>query len=366
MALRSRTVVLQRAALAAALPLLLAVTATRAQYAENFDALAAPALPANWTTASFGFSWVTTTNAPHSPPNRAEATTLDVVSEAYLDSTLINVGATPHLLRFRHRFQLEADAPAGLVADGGALRGLPGPVGYDGGVLEIAIGPGDYQDIIAAGGEFLANGYTLPITNQSGSLISDRQAWSGTSLGLIVTTIRLPPSALNSTIRLRFRLSADSQNGGGFWAIDTIEIVDECISQDTEPPTIVCAEPFSHPGRTYICDDPRLTIGSMLTSITDNCVGDLVVTQDPPEGTQLPPGSTLITVTATDPAGNVAQCSTTLTVVDPVAGQCGICCGAGFVEAFLVTFGSLAGRRLSRRRYRPVASGPRTGRPRFT
>src|SRR5262245_15013465 len=112
MAFRLRSIVTARAALAAAVPVLLVVTAARPQYAENFDGVVAPALPDSWTTASFGSSWATTTNAPHSPPNRAEATTREVISEAYLDSTLINVGATPHLLRFRHRYQLEADAAA--------------------------------------------------------------------------------------------------------------------------------------------------------------------------------------------------------------------------------------------------------------
>jgi hypothetical protein len=155
MALRSRSVVPQRAVLAAALPLLLAVTAARAQYAEDFDAVEVPALPPSWTTANFGFSWTTTTDTPDSPFNCAAATPLDRVSEAYLDSTLISIGATIHLVRFRQRFDLEA---AGNVARGN-------PLGFDGGVLEIAIGAGNYQDIITAGGEFLAGGYNLPISD---------------------------------------------------------------------------------------------------------------------------------------------------------------------------------------------------------
>jgi hypothetical protein len=228
-------------------------------------------------------------------------------------------------------------------------------LGYDGGVLEIAIGPADYQDIIAAGGEFLDGGYTRIISSQNGSLIGGRPAWTGDSAGYILTRIRLPQSAVNSVFRLRFRLSCDNSNGGGVWAIDTLDVVDECVSQDVEAPVVVCVAPFSAPGRGYICDDPRLPLGNMAATITDNCPNPLTVTQDPPVGTQIPPGTTQVTVTATDLAGNVGQCTTTITVFDPVAGQCGICCGPAYFELLGMTFGSLAYRKLARRRRRSQA-----------
>jgi hypothetical protein len=41
-----------------------------------------------------------------------------------------------------------------------------------------------------------------------------------------------------------------------------------------------------------------------------------------------------------------------LNVINPVAGQCGICCGAGMVETLLVMCISHAGMKLSRRRSR--------------
>src|SRR5262249_2596076 len=182
-----------RAAFGAALTVALAVTAARADIAENFDGVAAPGLPGFWTTASFGLSWVTTTDNPDSPPNCATASTLDHVSEAYLDSPSIDIGATTHLVRFRHRFHLQGEF---------LRRGFF--MGFDGGVLEIAIGGADYQDILAAGGQFLTGEYTGTISTQFGSLIGGRLAWSGDSGGYIATSIRLPPSTLNSTIRLRF------------------------------------------------------------------------------------------------------------------------------------------------------------------
>ena len=347
MALRFQSFVPSRAAFAAALPVLLAFTAARAEFAENFDGVVAPALPASWTTAQFGFTWTTTTTNPDTPPNCATATTLDHVSEAYLDSPLIQVGLTTHLVRFRHRFQLEA----------AAVNGDGDPVGYDGGVLEIAIGGADYQDILTAGGVFLEGGYTRTMSNQSSSLIGGRQAWSGDSGGYIATTIRLPPSTLNSTIRLRFRLSADVTNGGGVWAIDSIDTADECVSQDTAPPSLVCTANTTRPSRYDVCQDNRIRLGDMtgLAMITDNCPNPLVVTQDPPAETLVGPGTTQVTITAVDSAGNVGSCTTTLTVIDPVAGQCGICCGAGMVETLLVMFISHAGMKLSRRRLRSQA-----------
>ena len=348
MAHHFRLAVTRRVALAAALPLLLAVTTARAQFAENFDALTPPALPPSWTTANFGFSWATATDTPASPPNSALAIPLNRVSEAYLDSTLIDVPGTIQLLRFRQRFKLEA---TGVIIRGNVL-------GFDGGVLEVAIGDSDYEDIIATGGEFVAGGYTLPISDQNGSLIADRQAWSGDSNGYISTSIRLPPSTLNSTIRLRFRLSCDAANGGGFWAVDSIDMVDECVSLDTEPPVLVCPEPMTRAVRSLVCDNFRNTAGDIisLATATDNCPNPLVLTQDPPADAPLPLGPTIVTITATDQAGNVSTCTTELTLVDPVAGQCGLClCGTYCVDVFIVTFGSLACQKLSRRRYRRIA-----------
>ena len=361
MARRFRVFFTGRAALVRSLPVALAaalfaqftVTAARAEYAENFDGVVAPALPGSWTTAQFGFTWITTTDTPDTAPNCAAATPLVRVSEAYLDSPLINVGNTIHLVRFRHRFVLES-APAG--------DGVPA-IGYDGGVLEIAIGPADFQDIVTAGGVFVTGGYTLPISNQTGSLIAGRQAWSGDSGGYIATIIRLPASTLNSTIRLRFRLSCDNSVGGGIWAIDTLDAVDDCVSQDTAPPTVVCPPSIFRLTPSDPCSDPRIILGDVtgLATATDNCPNPLVLTQDPPAATRIGPGTSTVTIIATDAAGNVGQCTTTLTVVNPVAGQCGICCGAGMVETLLVMFISHAGIKLSRRRSlrRTTTNAPR-------
>ena len=340
-----RTCVGGRAAMAAALGVLVSVSAVRGDFSENFDGLNPPALPGFWTTASFGLSWATSNQNPDSPPNSARAATQEFLSEGYLDSPSIAINEFTHIVRFRHRFQLEADGGDGLS------RG--NPVGYDGGVLEIAIGGADYQDIIAAGGEFLAGGYNFTISEGFGSLIGGRQAWSGISGDYITTTIRLPASVLNSTIRLRFRLSSDQNNGGGFWSVDSVQVVDECVDQDTQPPVLTCAAVVLIDRCT---DHVYNVIGG--ATVTDNCPNPMVVTQNPPAGTFFeagiwPAAPLQVIVTATDAAGNVSQCTTTLQVGNPLPpGGCGICCGAGMVEGLVVMFGAFAGARWMRRRRR--------------
>jgi hypothetical protein len=56
--------------------------------------------------------------------------------------------------------------------------------GLDGMVLEISINGGSYTDIIAAGGTFVAGGYTHTISTCCGSPIAGRMAWSGVSAGI--------------------------------------------------------------------------------------------------------------------------------------------------------------------------------------
>jgi subtilisin-like proprotein convertase family protein len=81
---------------------------------------------------------------------------------------------------------------------------------------------------------------------------------------------------------------------------------------DTEPPVITC------PPSQTACATP----GSMGTVVnyptpvpSDNCPGATVACV-PPSGSTLPPGTTTVTCTATDAAGNTASCSFTIDVFD--------------------------------------------------
>lgn len=85
-------------------------------------------------------------------------------------------------------------------------------------VLEISINGQPFQDIVDAGGSFVTGGYNKVISNQFGSPLSGRAAWSGLSGGTvavpayITTTVNLPASANGQIVKLRWLVASD--NGG--------------------------------------------------------------------------------------------------------------------------------------------------------
>ena len=90
---------------------------------------------------------------------------------------------------------------------------------------------------------------------------------------------------------------------------------------DVTPPDIDC------PGNMIVESDANQCGANNVTfniDATDACSGPVIVTTDPPSGSNFPIGPTVVTVTATDQAGNVAHCMFTLTVVDntPPTIQC--------------------------------------------
>src|ERR1043165_2362062 len=114
-----------------------------ASFSENFDGVVAPALPAGWTTSRSGAGtnpvlWVTTTVTPDTPLNAAFGAGSTTPGESILNSPIIPIPAAPAngtnpgvRLKFRNNYNTEP--------------------GFDGGVLEISINGGAFQDVIAAG-----------------------------------------------------------------------------------------------------------------------------------------------------------------------------------------------------------------------
>lgn len=86
------------------------------------------------------------------------------------------------------------------------------------------------------------------------------------------------------------------------------------LSPDTTPPSITCpADPAPIPaGSSCQAAIPNL-VDTAIRS--DNC-GAVSVTQTPVSGTLVGPGETEVTLTATDLAGNTAECQVTVRVVD--------------------------------------------------
>ncbi|HEX8368852.1 MAG TPA: proprotein convertase P-domain-containing protein, partial [Pyrinomonadaceae bacterium] len=182
------------------------------RFAENFDGVTAPALPVGWTTAVTGANALFTTAVatPDSPPNAVVTNNPASAGSAEITSPNITLGNLPTRLAFRHLYNTEAD------------------VGFDGGVLEISIAGGAFQDILAAGGSFLNGGYVQAISGSAtGNPLIGRQSWTGNSGNYILTLVNLPANAANQAVRFRWRYGTDAVESGVGWRIDSIQITEE-------------------------------------------------------------------------------------------------------------------------------------------
>jgi putative transposon-encoded protein len=170
-------------------------------FSQNFDGVTAPALPSGWTTSSsgLGIPWVTTAAESDTTPNSAFTNDPDDVGEANLESPVIPITSANAQVSFRLHYDLE--------------ESFDGETGFDGAVLEIKIGSGAYQDILAAGGTFVSNGYNRTISANFQNPLSGREAWSGDSAAYLPVTVNLPAAANGQSIQLKWRMGSDESFG---------------------------------------------------------------------------------------------------------------------------------------------------------
>lgn len=175
--------------------------------------------PAGWTTSITGdvFPWEKVLHEPTQNDYSAfspEAVRIGVNEFVSPPVAVTNGNAT---LSFRNKYDLESTFLRNRL--------------YDGGVLEIKIGSGQFQDILAAGGIFLSGGYVGTIDACCQNPLAGRLGWSSKS-GLnteaewINTTVQLPPSVAGQNVQFRWRVGTDV--GGrrtGQW-IDNVEVQD--------------------------------------------------------------------------------------------------------------------------------------------
>ncbi len=176
------------------------------RFSENFDGVQTPQLPSGWTTATSGsgVNFATTTNIPDSAPNAVFAPSLPTTGSSELTSPPILVSGVNSILSFRNRYSLENT--------------------WDGAVLEIKIGNGNFQDIIDAGGTFLSGGYTR-LLNPSTNPLANRFAWSGSiQTPYITTSVQLPASTLGQNVQFRWRLGTNDSFSAEGWWIDSITL----------------------------------------------------------------------------------------------------------------------------------------------
>lgn len=173
--------------------------------AQGFDGVAAPTLPAGWTSSIIGSgtAWATSTAQADSWPNAVFAADPGAITDNRLLSPTVIINSTGPQLTFRHRYDMEN--------------------GYDGGVLEISIKGGAFTDILGAGGLFVTNGYTGALSTYYQNPLAGRQAWSGNSAGFVTTVVNLPAAA-DGAVQLRWRLGSDNSAGAAGWYVDTVSL----------------------------------------------------------------------------------------------------------------------------------------------
>ena len=139
-----------------------------------------------------------------SPPNAAWVNDPAVISDKHLDSPPIAIDFLENAeLTFRNNYGLQNT--------------------FDGGVLEVSIDGGPFQDILAAGGSF----------DQAATMA--RSAPAAAIPLVVVMRGRVAPAASSRlmwvssghTIVLRWRMGTDSSVSGQGWRIDTVQIVCE-------------------------------------------------------------------------------------------------------------------------------------------
>ncbi len=185
-----------------------AVGAPITTLSENFDGVTPPAVPAGWVVTSTlpAMTFVSTTASSDTAPNSMFATDPTATGgSTELTSPVLAGQAQAATVSFRHRYNSES--------------------GWDGGVLEISIAGGAWQDIVSAGGTFLQNGYNGFMATSTGNPIGNRFGWTGDSGGYLTTVARMPAAAAGQNIQLRWRFGADNNSApvGGGWNVDSIQ-----------------------------------------------------------------------------------------------------------------------------------------------
>ncbi|QQL45409.1 matrixin family metalloprotease [Sulfuriroseicoccus oceanibius] len=173
---------------------------------EGFETLSVGSLPAGWSAATTGATqWAVTGTSPNTGTKAlfCSDSSGDTDATVTLPSILLPADQSA-TLQFSHQFAFEPE--------------------YDGGVLEISIDGGAWQDWVTAGGTFTQGGYVDAIRNPSSASIAGRQAWSGFSNGYQQVTATFPISAQGKPVQVRWLLSTDRNKSEQGWWIDDVTI----------------------------------------------------------------------------------------------------------------------------------------------
>lgn len=178
---------------------------------QDFDRTQQGGVPQRWVRSSSTASsilvprdWSVSAARSQSGPKSMFSPDPNQVGENELRTPVFLVGTANARLSFHHWYDLETTFLRNRL--------------YDGSVLEIRMGEGPWQDILAAGGSFESGGYDGTIDSCCQNPLAGRSGWSGRS-GIdqtpqwVAASVRLPASAAGQFVQLRFRVGTDI---GGF------------------------------------------------------------------------------------------------------------------------------------------------------
>ena len=143
--------------------------------------------------------------------------------------------------------------------------------GYDGGVVEVSINDGDWIDATAAGATF-SGGYTGELVEQGPQAIGGRMAYTGRNADFSTfvgneETISFGSNLNGQTVRLRFRISSDSNTNDLGWFIDNVQVTN--VVNDVFSKVIT--------GATSSCDNsaPKLTVAAPTAAVSETATGSI-------------------------------------------------------------------------------------------
>lgn len=220
----------------------LRVGVLKVAFSEDFDRARRPALPQGWTSSATGAQqlWSTSLARSQSFPNSLFSPAPNQVGLNEVTSPTIAITSNSAKVSFRNWYELETTFLRNRL--------------YDGSVMEIRIGNGGWQDILAAGGSFETGGYDGTIDACCLNPLGGRQGWSGRSginqvSEFITTSAKLPPSAQGQNVNLRWRIGTDTGTFREGQYIDDLVVSDgytcACTGGPIPPPLFT---PFDFDG----------------------------------------------------------------------------------------------------------------------
>ncbi|MBK7932933.1 MAG: carboxypeptidase regulatory-like domain-containing protein [Acidobacteria bacterium] len=178
----------------------------RIAFSQNFDRTSPAVLPVRWSRSATGaaVNWTVSSRRSQSGSKSAFSPDPLQIGLNEMVSPAFTVSSPNAKLSFRNWYEFETTFLRNRL--------------YDGSVLEIRIGSGEWADIIAAGGRFESGGYDGLLDSCCQNPLGGRLGWSGRSgieqtSEFVTTTVRLPASAAGQTTQLRWRVGTDI---GGF------------------------------------------------------------------------------------------------------------------------------------------------------